>query len=62
MVHALTLLAVLLGSPLWTPMALTPPAALMGAGIALAIGLVSGLFPGWFASRLSVVDGLRKVA
>lgn len=47
---------------LWTPMALTPWAALAAAVVALTIGLVSGIIPGFFASRLSVVDGLRKVA
>lgn len=35
--------------------------ALAGLGIALAIGLLSGLIPAWNASRLSVVNGLRKV-
>lgn len=35
--------------------------ALTGLGIALAIGLFSGVIPAWNASRMSVVNGLRKV-
>ena len=47
---------------LWTPMNLTFWSAGIALGIALTIGLVSGLIPGYFTSRLSVVEGLRKVA
>jgi putative ABC transport system permease protein len=35
--------------------------ALGGLAVALGIGVFSGLFPAWRASRLSVVNGLRKV-
>ena len=35
--------------------------ALMGMGASLVIGVASGLVPAIRASRLSVVDGLRKV-
>ncbi len=37
------------------------PVALSGFGLSLAIGLFSGLFPAIQASRLSVINGLRKV-
>jgi len=47
---------------LWTPMALTIPAAGLAAVIAVVIGLVSGIIPGVLAARLNVVEGLRKVA
>ena len=33
-----------------------------GLGIAIVLGLVSGLVPAWQAGRLSVVDALRRVA
>ena len=35
--------------------------AVFGLLVAVAIGVFSGLFPAWRASRLSVVNGLRKV-
>lgn len=47
---------------LWTPMNLTLTSAGIALGIAFTIGLISGLLPGFLAARLSVVDGLRKVA
>jgi putative ABC transport system permease protein len=37
------------------------PTALMGIGIATLVGLLSGIIPAWQASRISVIDGLRKV-
>ncbi len=37
------------------------PTALLGLGVALLVGFVSGLFPAVRAARLSVIDGLRKV-
>ena len=46
----------------WTPMVLTPWSAGVALGIAVTIGLISGLIPGFLSARLSVVDGLRKVA
>jgi putative ABC transport system permease protein len=35
--------------------------ALQGVAVSLLVGLASGLYPAWRASRLSVVDGLRRV-
>jgi putative ABC transport system permease protein len=35
--------------------------ALWGLALATVVGLLSGLIPAWNASRVSVVDGLRKV-
>ncbi|MFO0909799.1 MAG: FtsX-like permease family protein [Isosphaeraceae bacterium] len=35
--------------------------ALLGLAVAILIGFFSGLFPAFRASRLSVIDGLRKV-
>jgi putative ABC transport system permease protein len=35
--------------------------ALMGIGIATLVGLLSGIIPAWQASRISVIEGLRKV-
>jgi putative ABC transport system permease protein len=35
--------------------------ALLGLGLATAIGLISGLIPAILASRMSVIQGLRKV-
>jgi putative ABC transport system permease protein len=35
--------------------------ALWGLALAAVVGLLSGLIPAWNASRVSVVDGLRKV-
>jgi putative ABC transport system permease protein len=32
-----------------------------GLGLAVLMGLVSGIFPAWQASRLRIVDALRKV-
>jgi putative ABC transport system permease protein len=34
----------------------------LGVAIAAALGIVSGLIPAWQASRLKIVDALRKVA
>ena len=34
----------------------------MGFGIAITLGVVSGLIPAWQAARLSVVQALRRVA
>jgi putative ABC transport system permease protein len=39
----------------------TPPTLAVGVAVALAVGLLSGGFPAVQASRLSIVDGLRKV-
>ena len=36
--------------------------ALLGVGIALTIGLISGLVPGWQAARLVPVKALRMEA
>ena len=36
-------------------------AAVLGVGIAIAIGFISGLFPAFRAANLSVINGLRKV-
>ena len=33
----------------------------MGIGVALLVGAVSGLIPAWQASRLRIVDALRRV-
>jgi putative ABC transport system permease protein len=33
----------------------------LGLGLAVLMGLVSGVFPAWQASRLKIVDALRKV-
>lgn len=35
--------------------------AMLGLGLASAIGLISGIFPAWLAARTSVIQGLRKV-
>ncbi len=40
----------------------TSSTLLLGLGLAVALGLVSGAVPAWQAARLSVVDALRKVA
>jgi putative ABC transport system permease protein len=37
------------------------PVAILGLGVALLIGFLSGLFPAVRAARLSIIDGLRKV-
>ncbi|UCF81338.1 MAG: ABC transporter permease [Acidobacteriota bacterium] len=39
----------------------TPPTLALGFAVALAVGLLSGGYPAAQASRLSIVDGLRKV-
>jgi putative ABC transport system permease protein len=33
----------------------------LGLGLAVLMGLVSGIIPAWQASRLRIVDALRKV-
>jgi putative ABC transport system permease protein len=43
------------------PMTVRWETVLLGVGIALAMGLVSGLVPAIRASRLAVVDALRRV-
>ncbi|MEJ2009852.1 MAG: FtsX-like permease family protein [Acidobacteriota bacterium] len=40
---------------------LTPTAMLYGVGIALLVGVVSGILPAYSAMRLRVVDALRRV-
>jgi putative ABC transport system permease protein len=37
------------------------PTALLGLGASLLIGFLSGIIPAYFSSRLSVINGLRKV-
>ncbi len=39
----------------------TPPTLAVGFAVALVIGLLSGGFPAIQASRLSIIEGLRKV-
>ncbi|MEZ4652598.1 MAG: FtsX-like permease family protein [Candidatus Eisenbacteria bacterium] len=48
--------------PIFGTLAVTPPVALLALGLGILIGLVSGGFPAWQAARLSIVDGLRKLA
>ena len=38
-----------------------PALQVVGLAVALLIGFFSGLFPAYRASKLSVVNGLRKV-
>lgn len=40
---------------------LPPPAIAAGAALALAVGLVAGIWPAYSAGRLKVVDALRRV-
>lgn len=48
--------------PVFGTLAMTPRAWAIGLGIGLLVGLISGLFPALSASRLRIVDALRRVA
>ncbi|HEX2223271.1 MAG TPA: FtsX-like permease family protein [Thermoanaerobaculia bacterium] len=48
--------------PVFGTLAMTPRAWAVGLGIGLLVGLVSGVFPAYSASRLRIVDALRRVA
>ncbi len=48
--------------PLFGTLAMTPRAWAVGLGIGLVVGFISGLFPALSASRLRIVDALRRVA
>lgn len=48
--------------PVFGTLAMTPRAWAVGLGIGLFVGLISGLFPALSASRLRIVDALRRVA
>lgn len=48
--------------PVFGTLAMTPRAWIVGLGIGLLVGLVSGVFPAYSASRLRIVDALRRVA
>ncbi len=40
---------------------LSPDAIALGLGLALAVGLLAGILPAFAASRLRVVDALRRI-
>jgi putative ABC transport system permease protein len=48
--------------PLFGTLAMTPRAWAVGLSIGLLVGLISGLVPAFSASRLRIVDALRRVA
>jgi putative ABC transport system permease protein len=39
---------------------LTGESLLLGAGIAIALGVISGIWPAWRAMRMRMVDALRE--
>lgn len=45
----------------WLPLSQCWLAPCLGLGVALVVGLVSGVYPAYLASRLSPMDGLRSV-
>ena len=48
--------------PLFSELRLTGDSALLGLGLALAVGLISGLLPGTAVVRRPITEGLRRVA
>jgi putative ABC transport system permease protein len=58
---AAVLLLELLGSlaPLESPPVIEPSAILISVGFATAVGVLSGLYPAWRASRLDPITALR---
>ncbi len=43
-------------------LAIDPQRVAIGLAIGLLIGLIAGAFPAWTASRMKIVDGLRRIA
>jgi ABC-type antimicrobial peptide transport system permease subunit len=48
--------------PAFPPITVHWETVALGVGLAALMGAISGIIPAWQASRLKIVDALRKVA
>ncbi len=53
-------LAYLLSVALGFPLAISPQSAILGVTVSFIVGIISGLYPAWRASKLSPIDAMRN--